>query len=167
MIRILTPDDAPGILPVWGEAFGDSPEYILSFLEQVGSVGIGLGYFSAQQTLDSLLWLLPCTFDHLQAYYVFAVCTAGHARGQGFARKVLDAAKEYAAKNDSAALLLYPAEESLCDYYAKQGFVPTAANTSISFPLVPQHFQEDLLPDWDKSQLFIFPIDKKAHLLYN
>ena len=60
--------------------------------------------------------------ERLPVRYVYAVATSKSARGQGYARKVMDTAKDLWEE----ALLLTPAEASLVSYYSSQDFVSCA-----------------------------------------
>lgn len=99
------------IILLWQEAFGDSREDILFFLENCKHK-ICLGYFK-DDTLISMLFVVECSLG----YYIYAACTKKEARNSGAMSHLLD----YCKKNYSS-LCLIPANEPLIAYYKNRGF---------------------------------------------
>lgn len=136
MIRFVTPKDAPKIVPLWHECFGDGENYIRFFLENALPPGRGL-LAEEDSRAVSMLFLLPGALElageQLCASYVYAVATTKERRGHGLAAELCRQAAELARGEGQAALCLFPAEESLRAYYEKLGFRPAFARTARSF----------------------------------
>ena len=110
------------IIGLWQEAFDDTPDFIRFYLDQRLTAENMLIYCIDRKPV-SMASFLPAQIwqgeERLPVRYVYAVATAKGARGQGYARKVLDTAKDLWEE----ALLLTPAEASLVSYYGAQDFV--------------------------------------------
>ena len=119
-------DDKKQIISLWQEAFGDSEEEIIFFLDNCKHkkcVGLCSG-----KELYSMLFLVDCTVDGESAEYIYAASTFKRRRGNGDMSKIL----EY-CRNNYPVICLIPADEELVKYYKKRGFVNTADTSSISF----------------------------------
>jgi len=123
--------DYPQVLQIWQTCFGDEESYVQFFWENCFPQCRGLVWEEDGRAV-SMLFLLPGTLAFkktrpLAAEYVYAVATLPEHRGKGFAGKLTRYAAELALDEGKAALCLRPANESLCAYYAKQGFAKAFA----------------------------------------
>lgn len=110
------------IIPLWQEAFGDSKEDILFFLENCKHK-VCLGYFK-DNILLSMLFIVKCSLG----YYIYAACTKKEARKNGTMSTLLD----YCKRNYSN-LCLIPANEPLISYYKNRGFTKEAPISLLTF----------------------------------
>lgn len=127
MIRFATNNDIGGIIALWQEAFGDSPEEIKFFLDNK---------FKPENTLvieecgaiASMLFLLDgkicISGNDYEAYYLYAACTAQKYRGRGMMSDLLKFAEKTAFERNVHFICLLPAEKSLFDYYSRFGYLP-------------------------------------------
>lgn len=115
------------IVRLWSEAFGDSEEDILFFTDNVKFAEC-LGCYQ-NDTLVSMLYFVQCTVDGEPSNYIYAACTSQEHRKKGYMKELLD----YCKKNCTHSICLIPANESLIDYYKKNGISEVTAIDSISF----------------------------------
>ncbi|MCD7722592.1 MAG: GNAT family N-acetyltransferase [Clostridiales bacterium] len=104
------------IASLWHSAFGDSCEYVRSFIEKCRHKSV-LAVFS-ENKIVSMLFLIDCEFKAQRGKYVYAVCTDEKYRRRGFAAALISEAKKCAG----GFLCLIPADEQLKKYYAEMGF---------------------------------------------
>lgn len=103
------------IISLWQEAFKDSEEDILFFLENCKHKN-ALGYFE-ENKLCSMLFLVDCKVEGRGAKYIYAACTYENQQRKGQMSSLLSfCEKEY------NFLALIPANDKLVDYYDKRGF---------------------------------------------
>ncbi|MCH5320964.1 MAG: GNAT family N-acetyltransferase [Eubacterium sp.] len=102
------------IIALWQEAFGDSREDIVFFLENAKNISC-LCYYG--DCLCSMLFLVDCTVNGMAFKYIYAACTAVSARKKGYMSKLL----EYAQKKYNNVLLI-PADKELVNYYSNRKF---------------------------------------------
>lgn len=114
------------IIPLWQEAFSDTEEEILYFLENAKHAEC-LGYYE-NGLLVSLLFLVNCALKSKNAGYIYAACTLKAFKSRGYMTELL----EY-CKNRNDCLCLIPASDSLIDYYDKRGFTGRADIPALSF----------------------------------
>lgn len=113
MIKAVADNDA--IITLWYEAFGDSREDILFFINNLKH-GECIGYYNDSGLL-SMLYLVDCSVNELNFKYIYAACTLKSARGCGYMGRLL----EYAL-DEYDNVLLIPADEGLVKYYCNRGF---------------------------------------------
>ena len=109
------------IKELWKEAFGDSDEFIDSFLERFHTPGRMLAVWENGKLL-SMLHVLPFVFEGYRAGYIYGVATAQDERDKGHATRLMQLAVEQARRDGLDALVTIPASESLRGYYARLGF---------------------------------------------
>lgn len=113
--------DGEAIRDIWKKSFGDEDDDISFYLEQRMS-DENMLIIKQDGKAVSMASFLPVQYLHegeyLDARYVYAVATLPEYRRRGFARKILEFARELYEQ----PLLLAPAEESLISYYEKIGF---------------------------------------------
>lgn len=108
-------DNWKSVIELWQEAFGDSREDILFFINNCVHKEC-LTYYSNNQ-LASMLFLVDCLCDGKKGKYIYAACTFSSCRGQGFMSQLLDYCKE-----NYSLICLIPADLSLVGYYSKREF---------------------------------------------
>ncbi len=117
---LVSDPDCSSLVDIWKKCFGDSEEYIRSFIEK----GIAERY--AVAICDSrpvgMTALVPCFCGGIKCYYVYALCVLPEYRRQGIARDILDLAFTCVKEEWGGGLILHPAEKSLFEYYCKAGF---------------------------------------------
>ena len=120
MVNAVT--DKNKIIDLWQEAFGDSREEILYFIDNLKN-GKCIGILKNDE-LASMFFLVKCNFGN----YIYAACTRKKHRGGGYMTELLDY-----AKSDESPLCLIPASDSLVDFYYKRGFTKRARIEDIRF----------------------------------
>lgn len=103
------------IVLCWQEAFGDSREEIVFFVENSKDCQC-LAYYENGK-ICSMLFLVDCRIEGKSAKYIYAACTLNEYKNRGIMTKLLEYVKKKYAK-----IVLIPAEEWLIDYYMKRGF---------------------------------------------
>lgn len=119
--------DKNDIIGLWKEAFGDSEEDILFFIDNVKHAEC-LGIYEKDE-LVSMLYFVRCTIDGKNSNYVYAACTLKAYRNKGYMAILLDYCKE----NCGDSFCLIPANEDLIGYYKNNGISEETAVDSISF----------------------------------
>jgi predicted acetyltransferase len=103
------------IIKCWQEAFGDSEDEILYFIDNVKDADC-LAYYEDNQ-ITSMFYLVNCKINNIDSKYIYAACTLNDYRERGYMSMLLDFAKR---KYNSICLI--PAKEWLIEYYSKRGF---------------------------------------------
>lgn len=111
---IETVDYDDKIIALWQEAFGDSREDVIFFLQNAKNICCLCLY---DNTLCSMLFLVDCKVNGVDFKYIYAACTAECARKKGYMSKLLMYCQE---KYDN--LILIPADKDLVNYYLKRKF---------------------------------------------
>lgn len=114
MIKITNNID--DIVPLWSEAFGDSREDIVFFIDNIRN-GVCLAEFQNDKAV-SMLYLVDCSLNSKQAHYIYAACTDSKSRKKGYMSGLI----KYCIDNYDRVCLI-PADEHLVNYYNKQGLV--------------------------------------------
>ena len=122
MIRTATNRDMSRLKQLWQTCFGDSLAHVQQFHAIMGRPEDALIYVQ-DNTIVSALYLLDAgTFEQEPIAYLYALGTLPEYRGQGFAGKLLHAAKNFARDRGFSAIVLCPETESLFTYYEKFGY---------------------------------------------
>ncbi len=125
MVGFAKKEDMGAVCSLWKECFGDTEEYINSFLNTHPNAGQILINKQGDE-LAAMMFLLEgqCVFSGSarSAYYIYAACTAPKYRRRGFMTGLVDLAGEYAQKQGGSFLVLKPATEELFSYYGRHGF---------------------------------------------
>lgn len=135
MIRISVNNDKEGIVSLWHEAFGDSRDEIMFFLNSKYKLENTLVYEKNGETASMLFLLegdMRINGKDYPSYYLYAACTANKYRGQGLMSSLLEFAKETAKNRNKYFICLMPAEKSLFNYYEKFGYKPTFKQKNLS-----------------------------------
>lgn len=104
------------VISLWQQAFGDSREDVEFFLNNCRNK-ICLCLKDGEKLL-SMLFLVDCKVDSTDFKYIYAVCTDGEYRNNGFSTKLLHYCFESYDR-----LLLIPADNNLARFYYNRGFV--------------------------------------------
>jgi hypothetical protein len=131
------------IIPLWQEAFGDTKEEIVFFLDNCKHKMI-LGNFEKDK-LISILFLVECSLGK----YIYAACTKKEKRGTGSMSELLRYCKNHYEK-----LCLIPANEGLVSYYEHRGFKEKCDLSCLKFHEM-ESIQEYLLEGCELKQPFI------------
>lgn len=115
-------DNKNDILKCWSEAFGDSEEDILFFIDNAKDAKC-LAYYEENE-ICSMLYLVNSSLGE----YIYAACTLKEYQGKGIMTKLLD----YCKKNFDNICLI-PANIELIDYYKKRGLTKEFEVSSLKF----------------------------------
>lgn len=111
------------IIHIWQTCFGDDEAFIRFYLDNRMTDDNMLLYYIEGKPV-AMASFLPIRIhqgeEKIEGRYVYAVATLPAYRRRGYAREILNTAKELWQQ----PLLLSPAEESLYTYYQKYGFSP-------------------------------------------
>lgn len=103
-------DNKNDIIKCWKEAFSDSDEDILFFVENVKNAKC-LAYYNGDN-IASMLYLVKSNLG----LYIYAACTLKEYQKQGIMTKLLNYCKDNYEK-----ICLIPANVDLIDYYKNRG----------------------------------------------
>lgn len=122
MISIATGEMTEALREVWRDGFGDDEAYISMFFEGCFQQSKAVCYFLKGKPI-SVAYLLPAVFVDEEGrrqpvYYLYAAATLHSCRRKGYFGRIL----EWIKRNIKEKVLLVPAEASLAEYYAKNGF---------------------------------------------
>ncbi len=120
-------NDTEQIISLWQEAFGDSREEIMFFVNNAKNTKC-LACFK-DEVLASMMFLVQCSIKGENGSYVYAACTDKRYRGQG----CMSALLKYAKDNTDGFVCLIPADEELIDYYCPRGFAKSADIKDLQF----------------------------------
>ena len=106
---------------LWKEVFGDSDEFIASFINLFYNEENMLCIEQDGKML-SMLHIIPFELNGSKVAYIYAVATDADARGKGYAGKLIRQAIEKAQSKGYKAIFTLPADDMLRDFYSKFGF---------------------------------------------
>lgn len=106
---------------LWKEVFGDSDEFIASFINLFYNEENML-CIEQDGKLLSMLHIIPFELNGSKVAYIYAVATDSDARGKGYAGKLIRQAIEKAQTEGYKAILTLPADDMLRSFYSKFGF---------------------------------------------
>ena len=106
---------------LWKEVFGDSDEFIASFINLFYNEENML-CIEQDGKLLSMLHIIPFELNGSKVAYIYAVATDADARGKGYAGKLIRHAIEKAQSKGYKAIFTLPADDMLRDFYSKFGF---------------------------------------------
>lgn len=148
-IRLSTPADIPALRALWTLAFGDGGDYLDNFFN---------AYYAPERMIileeEGLIRAMTAWFDttfvipdmgRYRAAYLYAVATHPDCRGRGLAGRLLAWADDHFRSLGIPAVTTVPAEPSLHDFFAANGFrecfchdeliAPAASSASAPFSL--------------------------------
>ena len=106
---------------LWKEMFGDSDEFIASFINNIYNADNML-CIEHDGKIVSMLHLIPFELNKEKVAYIYAVATDSNKRRQGYATKLIKKAIEKAKAEGFKAVLTLPADEGLRNFYSQFGF---------------------------------------------
>ncbi len=112
---IVTRDYNGEIIELWQDAFGDSREDVIFFLQNAKNINCLCFYNNT--LLCSMLFLVDCKVKGVDFKYIYAACTSESARDKGYMSNLLTYCRE---KYNN--LILIPADKDLVNYYSKRKF---------------------------------------------
>lgn len=119
-------DDTKQIIKIWQQAFGDTDEEIIFFIENCKNKSC-LGFFENER-LVSMMYLVECTCDGERSKYIYAACTLEDMQGRGYMSMLLDYCKE-----NFNSFCLIPADEKLVEFYYSRGLIDKTEIKYLSF----------------------------------
>ena len=120
-MRLATRTDLPALTALWQTCFGDPCEEIRRFFDLL--FGEILVFLSDSGT--SMAISMPVFWNSRRAAYLYAVCTAPEARGQGQCRTLLREAEAFLRGQGISYALLVPASDPLFSFYGSLGYQTT------------------------------------------
>lgn len=114
--------DKNDIIKVWQDAFGDSKEDVLFFINNVKNAKC-LAYYD-NDNIASMLYLIECNYG----LYIYAASTLKDYKKRGYMTKLLDY-----CKNEFNEICLIPATENLIKFYQDRGFNESYPANNLKF----------------------------------
>lgn len=132
MKRLAAPSDLPGIIALWQEAFGDSPEAVSYFFKTFPNC---ISYAAEEDgRIVSMVHALPQVLSpDLPAAYLYAVATLRSHRGNGLCRQLMAFAEDDLKKQGFACCVLTPGEPDLFAFYKELGYETAFTRTRTVF----------------------------------
>ncbi|MDE5984799.1 MAG: GNAT family N-acetyltransferase [Eubacterium sp.] len=112
-------------IALWQQAFGDSRDDVLFFLENTEHLSCLCLY---DNNLCSMLFFVDCKVAENNYKYIYAACTDKSCRANGYMSMLLNYAKMHYNN-----LVLIPADASLVNYYFERNFDYKVDINNISF----------------------------------
>lgn len=125
MVKVTNSTD--DIISLWKEAFGDSNEDILFFVNNLKN-GECLAIYDDDEQIVSMLYFVDCRIDGVESKYIYAACTSKKCRSNGSMTQLLEW-----CKNNYNNICLIPANDGLIDFYKKRDFQKEIDIASITF----------------------------------
>ncbi len=116
-----TPRQAPRLLSLWKEIFGEYSGFWETFLDTAFSPRRCRCLFLEEEIGASLCWL-DCEYEGQKLAYLYAVLTHPGHRGQGLCRTLLADTHDHLKKLGYAGAMLVPADKGLRRMYEKLGY---------------------------------------------
>jgi len=114
-----------GIINLWQKTFGDTREYVESFIEAFSDKAEFLTKEASSEVI-SMLCMIDCTMavdsKEYKGRYIYACATDEDYKKRGLITELLDEARIKAEKDDCDFLVLVPANDELFDFYEKRGY---------------------------------------------
>lgn len=118
-----TPDITGNIKVLWQEAFGDTDEFIDSYMESAYSAK-ACRCAIEDNRIAAALHLMDCSVKVEKYAYVYAAATSEAYRGRGIFRSLMRDTEEYLISEGYAGMILVPGDAGLAKMYEKLGFCP-------------------------------------------
>lgn len=112
---------------LWRLCFGDREEFIEMYFDSRYNNEVNITIDSGNEIISALQMLpYPMTFcgQEVSTTYISGACTHPDYRGRGVMRELLSQAFTRMLKSEVLFSTIIPAEPSLFDYYARDGYVP-------------------------------------------
>ena len=135
--RSAQPGDLPALCGLMQAAFGDGPE----FTEMLAARFAGWDNVCVAQReggpVQAMLCAAPATLRGRPGAYLYALCTAPEARGQGIMTGLMAFAADQLRAAGRQFLALIPAEPGLFAFYEKRGFEKAFARRTFTRAIRP------------------------------
>lgn len=102
----------------------------------------------------SALYLINAKLNGRKAHYIFGVATLPEYRGRGIMGNLMEYALNDAKQNGDVYSLLFPASESLYDFYAKFGYKSNCTSKSRVF--TRKELEKAEIPDNSKNNILLW-----------
>jgi len=131
-MQLATKTDLLGIISLWQEAFGDSPEAVSYFFKSFPHC---VSYVTEDGgEIVSMVHALPQVLSpDTPAAYLYAVATRRSHRGRGLCRELMVFAEADLHARGFACCVLAPAELGLFDYYEGLGYKTAFTRRRVKF----------------------------------
>ena len=106
---------------LWKEVFGDSDEFISSFINEFYTADNML-CIEQDSKVVSMLHIVPFELNDSKVAYIYAVATIENERGKGHAKQLIRQAIEKAKSEGYKAIFTLPADDGLTSFYSQFGF---------------------------------------------
>ncbi len=121
MISFAKEEHKNGIISLWQEAFGDSEEVVLDYMNALYTPDNMIVYTEGEKVV-AMASMLAISCKAKKGRYVYAVATAKSHRGKGLCKEVMSFVEKAARERGESFLILVPAEKSLFEFYEKMGY---------------------------------------------
>ena len=106
---------------LWKEVFGDSDEFISSFINEFYTADNML-CIEQDSKVVSMLHIVPFELNGSKVAYIYAVATTASERGKGHAKQLIRQAIEKTKNEGYKAIFTLPADDGLTSFYSQFGF---------------------------------------------
>lgn len=130
----------PALTCLWGEAFGDSEDFVRGFFRTGYAPERSLLAEEAGEVLGALYWF-DCLWEGKKIAYLYAIATGKAHRGKGVCRELMSKTHEVLTQRGYSGSLLVPADAGLARMYEKSGYRPMAQPTKTRWE-IPTAFEE-------------------------
>lgn len=117
----ITDNKASECARLWKEVFGDSDEFISSFITDFYNADNMLS-IEQDGKIQSMLHVVPFDYNGSKVAYIYAVATTASERGKGYAGLLIRRAIEKAKNEGYKAVFTLPADDGLVSFYSQFGF---------------------------------------------
>ena len=117
----ITDNKASECARLWKEVFGDSDEFISSFINDFYNADNML-CIEQDGKIQSMLHIVPFDLNGSKVAYIYAVATTASERGKGYAGLLIKRAIEKAKNEGYDAMFTLPADDELVSFYSHFGF---------------------------------------------
>lgn len=123
----------PLLWELWKEAFGDEDEYLEIFYSKAFAPERSICAISDDGRAVAALYWFDCTLRGEKIAYIFGVAVSESCRGQGYCRRMMEAACQHLAADGYHGAVLVPARAGLYPMYEKLGFSKCGGVTEKEF----------------------------------
>ena len=120
-MKKFTDNKAKECARLWKEVFGDSDEFISSFINDFYTADNML-CIEQDGKVVSMLHIVPFELNGSKVAYMYAVATTANERGKGHAKQLIRQAIEKAKSEGYKAIFTLPADDGLTSFYSQFGF---------------------------------------------
>lgn len=122
MYRRASEADAPALLQLWQQVFGDEEGFVSGCLRRFAGLHNVVVAQNQSDALQAMLLAVPCMAGQAEGVYLYALATAQAARGKGVMSGLMAYAEKAAADSGKQFAALVPANAGLFSFYQKRGY---------------------------------------------